>query len=109
MSAAQQIFLVAKSAQGGGAFGRTFFHRTTWGPRHPRGISVRNAPKTTFRAIWTTVTGGKVGVQPLNRQNVGLQLDTSPARASDCSVIGLRLKFVPLIGRFGGKFYFLFL
>ena len=53
-----------------------FFHRTTWGPRHPRGVSVRHAQKTTFRPIWTT--GGKVGAQPLNRQNAGGQGGTAP-------------------------------
>ena len=37
---------------------------------------MRNAQKTSFRAIWTT--GGKVGAQPLNRQNPGCQGDTSP-------------------------------
>ena len=76
MLAAQQIFLVAQSAQGGVRLVEHFFHRTTWGPQHPRGISVRNAQKTTFRPIWTT--GGKVGAQPLNRQNPGRQGGTSP-------------------------------
>ena len=75
-SAAPQIFLVAQSAQAGGRLVEKKNHRTTWGPRHRRGVSVRNAQKTSFRAIWTT--GGKVGAQPLNRQNAGLQLDTAP-------------------------------